>query len=427
MDPDFSPSSSSEPLEYQLRGKSQQVIDITNSLSEDSVIDLCQEETQLQFKGITAAVENMMEDVSAASKLVQVLMQQRTAEHAASSIEEYTSSSASECPVCREVLFASQACTTMCGHIFHLACIQKLAQYKRAKKLSCPICRADVHVGELITIKSGLPEGTAVQSLQPEREESEQSLTCKKKENPLDRAIKEALEALSVFSNEEKVFQKSLAGIQREARTVILQAKREAKAAKFKYISKVENMKGREREIQKTTSRIAEWEERLVVSQQKLNNDLAICAKQKSDLRAMEGTVEFKQKEVEQKSKELEEKLFEVAEKERRLAKLKDALRLKSQEYERKRSQSNISESPRQQKRRRPEPKVGETHTAQSNPFPSKVRLPSVLNRPPPPRRAGQKHMTASTLGLMSFAPKRSGIQRPVGGVAQSDSRRKRI
>lgn len=424
MDPDFFPVSSSDSEECQLRERSRQIFDITNSHSDDSVIDLCQTKPKLQFEGITAIVKNMMEDVSTASKRVQVLMQQRTAEHAASSIEEYASSSASECPICREVLFASEACTTMCGHIFHSACIQKLSECKRTKQVSCPICRADVHVGELITIKSGLPEGTSLPSSQ---QRNDKFGISKERETPLDRAITKALTAFSKLSKEKNVFQKSIAGIQREARMIILEAKREAKAAKSEYLSRVESMKNKEREILKTTSRIAEREERVVVSQEKLNNDLAICAKQKSDLRAMEETLKFKRKEVEQKSRELEEKLFDIAAKERRLVRLKEGLEVKSQVYERKRSQPSMPESPRQRKRRRAESEIGETHTVQSNPFPSKVRLPSAVNRPPPPRRAGQKQRTSSTLGLLSFAPKRGGIQRPIGGVAQRDSKRNRI
>ncbi|CAN8066309.1 unnamed protein product [Agarophyton chilense] len=382
--------------------------------------DCHQQLPQKQNGTLRPAIESMMSEMSKAMKHIRSLIQQRSAERVANSAPESTSSAASECVICREPLYASNSCTTMCGHVFHVACMHQLGEY-RGRKIPCPVCRDNVHVGELIVLRTGLPDPPATEpsgsgharTIDLTIQDSEEQRT------ELDHLLTESLRAFEHLCNEQSVFLDSTTNIKKQATRKIEEMKHQVAKSKSLYQAKIAKLKEEREKVQDSISRIAEREERLEASQRKYNQNLIEVAKKSSDLAILEEKMKAEKKELEQKSEEFESMLKEVKDKERRLERLRHALDAKRKTGERKRSVSYVVDDSRDTKKSKTQSISSDTRNSQESPFFETLRLPSAVNRPSSLRRPGGKKPNTPSFSLSTFVPKRPGIHRPSTSVAK--------
>jgi len=56
------------------------------------------------------------------------------------------------CSICLKV-YTGKRCATLCGHVFHLECIQTwISALRNRESSTCPICKKKVNLNELVTL-----------------------------------------------------------------------------------------------------------------------------------------------------------------------------------------------------------------------------------------------------------------------------------
>lgn len=92
---------------------------------------------------------------------LRILQQRRVAEKAAAASGAMAVSmdamTADECCICAEILTAPESAVTKCGHVYHIHCLLRCSGMER-NCIRCPICREQVHRAELVTLRNGLPK-----------------------------------------------------------------------------------------------------------------------------------------------------------------------------------------------------------------------------------------------------------------------------
>ncbi|KAI0557157.1 hypothetical protein FGB62_336g016 [Gracilaria domingensis] len=369
-----------------------------------------------ESEALPPAIAAMISEMSKTMKQIQILTQRRNAERASNAVAETANSTACECPVCLEALYVSSSCATLCGHVFHAACIHQLAQYKMGNSAPCPVCRTTVHVGELLVLRSGLPEAPA-----PEQSSSIDltAQTPAEEKSELDHELSRTLKAFESLYAEKNVFDHCVAVLRRNAERDVKKMKNDMEKSRSRYRARARMIDEEHERIQITISRLSQREEKLEASQRKYSKDLMEITKKNSDLKVLEERLKVKIREAEEKKGEFDTLLETVNDKQQRLDRLRQALDAKRKANDRKRSASVFVEDSGDIKKHRTQSSVVDTRHSRESPFSGKLCLPSAVNRPPPPPRPGRKKSSQPAFSLSAFVPKRSGIHRPSARVGK--------